>query len=230
MYCETALTSLDSYTISDSTCGISSISCSGRWLNEIEYQDLIKKIKLAEEKAFPTDIVDVIYNPPATIIHWSDKTKTVVKVQEGDEYNPEHGFLMAIAKRAFGNDNTFNKVLHKWCNVDEINRTLNLRELKQIKKQANAAKKRAEKLINETDELIQDIKHSPIFDVGDKVVMYQHLDEANRKYEPNIGTVGTVYTVDCNDVMVEWPANSVEGYGEDTLWWLPKKSVRHTNK
>lgn len=66
------------------------------------------------------NIVNVIYNPPATIIHWSDKTKTVVKAQDGDEYNPYTGFLLAVAKRAFGNDNTFNKVLRKWCDADTV--------------------------------------------------------------------------------------------------------------
>ncbi len=37
-------------------------------------------------------IAKVIYNPPATIILWSDKTKTVVKCCENDIYDPEKGF------------------------------------------------------------------------------------------------------------------------------------------
>lgn len=68
-------------------------------------------------------IEKVIFNDPATIIKWGDGTKTVVKVQPGDTYDPEKGMLAAIAKRAYGNDNTFNKVMKKWlpqqCKVEE---------------------------------------------------------------------------------------------------------------
>ena len=56
----------------------------------------------------------VMFNPPATIIFWSDDTKTVVKCQEGDTYNPETGFALAYLKKLLGNDNTFNKEIDKW--------------------------------------------------------------------------------------------------------------------
>ena len=55
----------------------------------------------------------VVHNPPATIVFWKDKTKTVVKQQDGDEYDPEKGFLAACAKKFFGNDNQFNYEI-KW--------------------------------------------------------------------------------------------------------------------
>jgi hypothetical protein len=45
---------------------------------------------------------DVIYNDPATIIFWIDGTKTVVKC-DGEEYDPEKGFAMAVCKKVFGN-------------------------------------------------------------------------------------------------------------------------------
>ena len=56
----------------------------------------------------------VIYNDPATIIFWTDGTKTVVKCQEGDTYSEEKGFVMAYLKKMLGNDNTFNKEINKW--------------------------------------------------------------------------------------------------------------------
>ena len=60
------------------------------------------------------DLIDrVLHNPPATIVFWKDGTKTVVKQQDGDVYNPEHGFTAACAKKLFGNDNQFNYEL-KW--------------------------------------------------------------------------------------------------------------------
>lgn len=56
----------------------------------------------------------VIFNDPATIIFWTDGTKTVVKCQEGDTYSKEIGFKTAYLKKMLGNDNTFNKEINKW--------------------------------------------------------------------------------------------------------------------
>jgi hypothetical protein len=61
-------------------------------------------------------IKDVIFNPPATIVFWEDRTKTVVKAQE--DFDPEKGLAMAISKKMFGNNygyyNVFQKWLKKW--------------------------------------------------------------------------------------------------------------------
>lgn len=60
-------------------------------------------------------ITKVIYNPPATIIIWSDKTKTVVKCCENDIYDPEKGFAMAVIKKLCGNDSAlFHKLFKTW--------------------------------------------------------------------------------------------------------------------
>lgn len=45
----------------------------------------------------------VIYNDPATIVYWTDDTKTVVKTCAEDEFNEQTGLLMCIAKRFLGN-------------------------------------------------------------------------------------------------------------------------------
>lgn len=50
------------------------------------------------------EIEDVIFNDPATIIFWKDGTKTVVKTQNGEAYDPEKGMAMAISKKVLGND------------------------------------------------------------------------------------------------------------------------------
>lgn len=52
----------------------------------------------------------VIFNNPATIVYWTDGTKTVVKCQEGDEYRKETGLAMAIAKKHLGNKGNYNEV------------------------------------------------------------------------------------------------------------------------
>ena len=54
-------------------------------------------------RLIPNVIKDVIFNPPATIILWEDGTKTVVKAQNGEPFDPEKGMAMAIVKKTFGN-------------------------------------------------------------------------------------------------------------------------------
>lgn len=46
----------------------------------------------------------VIYNPPATIILWTDGRKTVVKCSEDDAYDPITGFLLCCLKHFLGAD------------------------------------------------------------------------------------------------------------------------------
>lgn len=50
------------------------------------------------------EVVDVIFNDPATIVFWSDNTKTVVKTQDGESYDPEKGMAMAFCKKLMGNN------------------------------------------------------------------------------------------------------------------------------
>ena len=62
------------------------------------------------------EIKKVIFNDPATIVYWEDKTKTLVKANAkyGDKFNPELGLAMAICKKAMGNKGNFNEVFKKW--------------------------------------------------------------------------------------------------------------------
>ena len=56
----------------------------------------------------------VIFNDPATIVLWSDGTKTVVKCSEKDVFDPEKGLAMAIAKRCGGNKGSYYKEIQNW--------------------------------------------------------------------------------------------------------------------
>lgn len=67
------------------------------------------------------NIRKVIFNNPATIVLWSDGTKTVVKCGPDDIFDKEKGLAMAIVKKMAGNDSRFHKVFKKWCKPDEIN-------------------------------------------------------------------------------------------------------------
>ena len=45
------------------------------------------------------EIKKIIFNGPATIILWTDNTKTVVKCDENEEFDPEKGVAMCIWKK-----------------------------------------------------------------------------------------------------------------------------------
>ena len=60
------------------------------------------------------DIKKVIFNDPATIVYWSDNSRTVVKCQDGDTYSKEQGLAMCIAKKYLGNKGNFNEVFKKF--------------------------------------------------------------------------------------------------------------------
>jgi hypothetical protein len=75
-------------------------------------------------------IKNVIFNDPATIVFWTDGTKTVVKAQDGDVFDPEKGLAMAISKKALGNKGNYCNELKKWlpktyicmyCGADSYN-------------------------------------------------------------------------------------------------------------
>lgn len=63
-------------------------------------------------------ITKVIFNKPVTIVLWSDGTKTVVKCDERDEFDPEKGLAMAICKKHFGGG-FYNDIFKKWLPKEE---------------------------------------------------------------------------------------------------------------
>ena len=70
----------------------------------------------------PTDIRRFIkkvkFNPPATIVFWTDNTKTVVKCS-GEDYDPEKGLAMCICKKMLGNKGNYYEVFKKWLPKEE---------------------------------------------------------------------------------------------------------------
>lgn len=59
-------------------------------------------------------IKNVIFNDPATIVYWSDGSKTVVKCQDGEAFDPEKGLAMAISKKALGNKHEYYHTFLHW--------------------------------------------------------------------------------------------------------------------
>ena len=58
-------------------------------------------------------IKKVKFSPPATIVFWTDNTKTVVKCS-GEDYDPEKGLAMCICKKMLGNKGNYYEVFKKW--------------------------------------------------------------------------------------------------------------------
>ena len=65
------------------------------------------------------EITKVIFNNPATIVFWRDGTKTVVKCNPGDVFDPEKGLAMACTKKLFGNNGFYYDIFRKWLPEEE---------------------------------------------------------------------------------------------------------------
>lgn len=107
------------------------------------------------------NIKDVIFNDPATIVLWSDGTKTVVKCRDGETFDPEKGLALALAKKAMGNKYDYYEVFNKY--VGKYN-----------KKKFKTALAEARKIT--PDEIIRN---------GCRYVLEDHVVEARPKDEEN---------------------------------------------
>lgn len=81
------------------------------WANGVMEEATKKK---EETNMTAASIKNVIFAPPATIVYWSDGSKTVVKCSEKDVFDPEKGLAMAIAKRCGGNKGSYYKEIQNW--------------------------------------------------------------------------------------------------------------------
>ena len=62
-------------------------------------------------------IKNVYFNAPVTVVIWTDGSKTIVKANGDEPYDPEKGLAMAIAKKFMGDNDTksnYYDVFKKW--------------------------------------------------------------------------------------------------------------------
>ena len=89
-------------------------NCYIKWLDKSSSSN---KETTERSNYMPTDIRRLIknvkFNPPATIVFWTDNTKTVVKCN-GEDYDPEKGLAMCICKKMLGNKGNYYEVFKKW--------------------------------------------------------------------------------------------------------------------
>lgn len=93
-------------------------------------------------------IKDVIFAPPATIVYWSDGSKTVVKCSEKDVFDPEKGLAMAIAKRCGGNKGGYYKEIQNWVEKSGKPAAGKAVDLDVLKKYSSEANKNFEKFLS----------------------------------------------------------------------------------
>jgi hypothetical protein len=106
--------------LSDSVCIIDGYMYNPTSVSHRSYKNTVSfevtldpKHRVGTIKAPAVNIKNVIFNPPATIVFWSDNTKTVVKCHSGDEFDPEKGLTMAYFKKMHGNKYSyFNEIKH----------------------------------------------------------------------------------------------------------------------
>lgn len=100
------------------TCSPELVTSAKEYFNSL-YGVLSTNKKTATPSKFDKKIMNgriqnVIFNAPATIVFWTDGSKTVVKC-ENEEYDPEKGLAMAIVKKWFGNNcGYYYEVFKKW--------------------------------------------------------------------------------------------------------------------
>lgn len=81
-------------------------------IRDMKFEDAIRGMRKVP------GIKRVIFNDPATIVFWSDNTKTIVKA-ENEIFDAEKGLAMAITKKALGNKSNYYNELKKY--LQEVN-------------------------------------------------------------------------------------------------------------
>lgn len=84
------------------------IDWNAKW--DDRYANLKKLRERREQKNIM--IKKIIFSGPCTIVLWDDGTKTIARVFEGEEFDPEKGVAVCFMKKIMGHTET-NKLLRK---------------------------------------------------------------------------------------------------------------------
>lgn len=85
-----------------------------------DFQDTLTKMFLYSEHSNimlsnkNVEITKVIFNNPATIVFWTDGTKTIVKCDDNEAFDEEKGLAMAISKKFLGNKGNYYNEFKLW--------------------------------------------------------------------------------------------------------------------
>lgn len=87
------------------------------WMDDY-FKTIESNMRVAKVTAGKEDLMKikkVIFNDPATIVFWSDGSKTVVKCMEGETFDPEKGILVAWYKKLYGDKPNYMKDIKKFA-------------------------------------------------------------------------------------------------------------------
>lgn len=70
----------------------------------------------------------LVFDPPYTIVHWNDGTKTIVKCKEDEQFVEEVGFASALMKKIFGERNKYLKIVE---NAHRVKKNKKVRKQKE---------------------------------------------------------------------------------------------------
>lgn len=73
-----------------------------------------------DHKKIVPEIKKVYFNPPYTVVIWEDGSKTKIKCQDGDIYDPEKGLALAISKKALGNKGSWYETFKKFISPADL--------------------------------------------------------------------------------------------------------------
>ena len=105
------------YYVSDCISGRNNLTTEDRATAKCLTNSIYGSVSMSTDTVF---LKKVIYNDPATIAFWSDGTKTVVKAQPGDIFDPEKGLAMVIAKKACGNTGNYYNGFKDWLPKEPV--------------------------------------------------------------------------------------------------------------
>lgn len=179
--------------------------------NEMKNDSLESILKAAFE------IKDVIFNDPATIIKWADGTKTVVKANGSDGYDPEKGLAMAIAKKALGNKYSYYDTFQKWLPDESEN--IEASDIAQALKIGinSIYGRKGVKIQND----VSGIFGPPI---GKRVRLARNitttlLSDLFRRHGIVPGATGTVMGYEAGGILIKFDG-ALSSNREDGLWWV----------
>jgi len=97
------------------------------YLIKLTHETQVKDVYFGEDLY----IKKVIYSKPATIVFWSDNTKTVSRCADCDTYSQETGLLICIFKKLYGRD-LLAEILQYWAVPNK--KTIDLSDVRAFKK------------------------------------------------------------------------------------------------
>lgn len=147
------------------------------------------------------EIEKVIFNEPATIVIWADGTKTIVKAQNGEPYDPEKGLTMAITKKALGNKGKYFDTIKKWTKEykskpkDVCDVTTAISMIFETRAEAESTLKQMKKLIS----LYGFATIADLYDLAGIPIRYREYEHNKLGWfnldKATIETVGSRYTI-----------------------------------